>query len=158
MIRRFSSVAPTTKPSISPSTMARRISSAASRRWRSTAISSSRCLCEPERPLSRVECSVTIVSCNHSWDMTQLQTDQRPFGIRKIADDFAQRIGELAHQRRDSHDLILLRQSRILQEIDHLDLIAPRQVFLAYTLQVLECRNRFRRLACRVKPQLPALA
>ncbi len=38
----------------------------------------------------------------------QLQSDERSLLIGKVTDDLAQRIGQLAHERRDGNDLVIL--------------------------------------------------
>src|SRR5262249_32237605 len=87
--------------------------------------------------------------------MPQLQSDQRALGVGQVADDLAHRVGKLAHQRRDGDDLVVLGEARVLEQVDHLDLVAPGEVLLAHLLQVLDRGERLRRLACGVEAQLP---
>jgi len=56
--------------------------------------------------------------------------------IEQVADDLAHRIGQLPDQSRNGHDLVVLGEPRVLEQIDHLDLVAPGEVLLAYLLQV----------------------
>ena len=40
-------------------------------------------------------------------------------------------VGQFAHQRRDGQDLVARGQLRVLQQVNHLDLVAARQMRLA---------------------------
>src|SRR3954447_6284754 len=142
--RLLSSVVPTTKASTWPLLMAWRRSSASWSWWRS----------------DWIWFSISYVLM--AWFMfpvlgflPELQADKRPFGVGEVADDLAYRVGELAHQRRDGDDLVVLGKPRVLQEVDHLDLVAPGEVLLAHLLQVLDRSERFRRLAGGVQAQRP---
>src|SRR5574340_341424 len=114
--RVLSSLVPTTKASTFPEVIASRSSSASCRRWRSDSISS---------------CSGSTRSFMALPQLRELQPDQRAFGIRKIADDLADRHRELAHQRRDGDDLVILGEARVLQQVDDLDLVAAGEVLVA---------------------------
>src|SRR5262249_11709723 len=50
---------------------------------------------------------------------------------------------------------VVLGEARVLEQVDHLDLVAPGEVLLAHLLQVLDRGERLRRLACGVEAQLP---
>src|SRR3954471_12113611 len=125
--RLLSSVAPTTKASTCPWLMANRSSSASWSCWRSDSIwfSISKAL------MAWFMCAVLA-------SLPELQPDQRAFGVGEVADDLAYRVGQLALQRRDGDDLVVLGEARVLQEVDHLDLVAPGEVLLAHLLQVLD--------------------
>src|SRR3979411_999369 len=87
----------------------------------------------------------------------QIEADQGTLHVGQIADDLADRVGQLLHKGRDRHDLMVLRQPRIGKQIDDLDLVAAGQVFLADLLEVAEGGQRLRRLPRGVQPQLPFL-
>jgi hypothetical protein len=75
--------------------------------------------------------------------------------IRKIADDPAKRVRQLSHQRWNGDDLVLLREARILQQVDDLDLVAAGEMLFAQLFQVAQGSERLRRLARGVKAQVP---
>src|SRR3954469_8815071 len=66
----------------------------------------------------------------------EIETDDHSFGVREITDDLPERLGDFSNQGGDGQDLVVARQTRVLQQIDHLDAIAPRQVLLAELVQV----------------------
>src|SRR5262245_15766101 len=142
-MRLLSSVGPTTNASTWPWLIASRSCSASWSCWRSDSISFSSC----RESIAWFMASPLL--------LPELQADQRALGVGKVADDLAHRVGELAHQRRDGDDLVVFREARVLQEVDHLDLVAPGEVLFAHLLQVLDRGQRPRRLAGRVEAQLP---
>jgi hypothetical protein len=52
-------------------------------------------------------------------------------GVRQIANDLLERLGQPAYQRRYGHDLISSRQLRIFQEVDDFDAILAAQELVA---------------------------
>ena len=71
----------------------------------------------------------------------KLQTDQSTLRIAEIPHDFADRLRQLSHQRRDGEDLIASRKLRVLHQIDDFDVVATGKVFFAQTFKVSECRH-----------------
>src|SRR5688572_13805873 len=85
----------------------------------------------------------------------QLQSYQRALGVGQVADDFAHRRGQLAHQGRDGDNLVVLGEPRIDQQVDDLDRITAGEVLVAQALQVAQRGERLGRLPGGVEPQLP---
>jgi len=77
----------------------------------------------------------------------QLQAYQGSILVREVADDLAQGIRQLAHERRDGNDLVILRKPRIHHQVDHFDVVPAGQMLLANALQISDRRHGFRRLA-----------
>src|SRR5262245_14386440 len=93
-------------------------------------------------------CSRMIVSSDvRLWARRpQVESDQHPFAARQVADDLAQRLRHLAYQRRDGENLVVARELRVLEQVDHVDPVAPRQVVFAERVQVAYRRQALRRL------------
>jgi hypothetical protein len=85
----------------------------------------------------------------------ELQTDQRALGRAQISHDAAQGLGKPPHERWDRDDLVACRELRLFEEVDQLDLIAPREVLFAEPLEVGIGSDRLWRLSCDVLPELP---
>src|SRR3954469_12293366 len=65
-----------------------------------------------------------------SYHLLQRQADQDLVGVGEVADDLADCVGQLDHQRRDGEDLIAARLIRVFEDIDHFDLVAAFEVVL----------------------------
>ena len=59
----------------------------------------------------------------HNLNGTQIQPHQHPLGVREIANNLPDRLGQFAHQRWNGQDLVALGQLRILEQINNLNLI-----------------------------------
>jgi hypothetical protein len=88
----------------------------------------------------------------------ELQAHQRLFGIRKVTDNFADGLGEFAHQGRDGNDLVALGQLGLFQQVDHFDMKFGFPMLVADAMQIGNRRQRFWRLACNIKAQDPIAA
>src|SRR4051794_29770785 len=88
----------------------------------------------------------------------QLQADEGELSVGQVTDDLTDRIGQIAYQRRDGDELVFLRQPRVDDEIDGLDLVLPGQMLLANALQVLESVNGLRSLSRNVETKIPLVA
>src|SRR5262249_45649098 len=85
----------------------------------------------------------------------KLQTDEGAFLVRKVADDFAERCGQLPHQRGNRDDLMLPGKLRPLFKVNDLDDVLARQVPLAQLLERGQGAPRFRGRAGDVQAQPP---
>lgn len=85
----------------------------------------------------------------------QIQADEHALGIGQIADDLAHRCGKFAHQGWDCQDLIALRQLRMFEQIDDLDLILAGQVLVAKFFEIGEGGQALGRLPGNIEAQLP---
>ena len=65
--------------------------------------------------------------------------------------------GRPAHERRDRDDLVTGCQLRVFDEVHDLDVVLLVKVLVAERDQVRVRRQRLRRLAGDVEPQMPAL-
>ena len=92
-----------------------------------------------------------------SLPLAKVQPDQHTFGIRQVADDFLDRRGQPAHQRRQRQDLVAPPQLRIFEQVDDFDAVAPREVLVADLAQVRERAHRLRRLPGDVEPEVERL-
>ena len=84
-----------------------------------------------------------------------VEPDQHAFLVGQVADDLADRLGQLAHEGRHGEDLVAGGEPRINEQVDDFDVVAPCQVRVAKAPQVLERRDRLRRLAGDVQLELP---
>ena len=48
----------------------------------------------------------------------QVEADEGALDVRQVADDLADRVGQLAHQRRDGDDLVVLGEPRVREQVD----------------------------------------
>src|SRR4051794_7751844 len=86
-----------------------------------------------------------------------IQANQDPVSVGKVADDFPDRLGQAPHQGRDSKDLVARRQLRVLKKVDDLNSVAPRQIRLTEILEVPHGLHGLCRLTGDVEAQVPAL-
>src|SRR6185295_17257381 len=63
-------------------------------------------------------------------------------GVGEVADDLLDGSGQAAHQRRQSQDLVAAPQRRVVDQVDDLDVVTPREVFVADLAQVGESAHR----------------
>src|SRR5690349_14262525 len=90
-----------------------------------------------------------------SGDRLDVEADQDALLAGEVADDLADRLGELAHERRHGEDLVAGGELGVDQQVDHLDLVAAGEVLLAHPLQIGERGDRLARRARDVEAQLP---
>src|SRR5450759_3120475 len=67
----------------------------------------------------------------------QIQPDQNPLEIRKIADDPPQGWRQFLDQGGHGDDLLSLGQHRLLIDVDHLEVVAPLEMLLADLLDIV---------------------
>ena len=89
---------------------------------------------------------------------TQVESDQHPLGVRQIADDLLNGLGQSAHQRRHSENLVAAGELRVLQQVDHLDVIAPGEILLADAFEIGVGTHTFGRLPRYIQPQQKCVA
>src|SRR6185369_8104439 len=87
--------------------------------------------------------------------LAQLQPDQRALGVGQVADDLSQRRRNLAYQRGDGDDLVLLRQARVLHQVDYLDRVIAGEVLFTDLLEVVERCHRLGRLPGGIEAKFP---
>src|SRR5262249_4879635 len=80
----------------------------------------------------------------------EIEPDQHTFGIRQIADDAPDRLRKLPDQCRDCDNLIALRKTWILHQVDDVDVVATRKMRLAQPLQVGDGGHGFRCLTSNI--------
>jgi hypothetical protein len=66
----------------------------------------------------------------------QVEADQDPLGVREVADDAADRLGQLLDDRRRRQDLLVLGQLGPLQDVDDDQVVLPFELLLADAPQV----------------------
>src|SRR5215470_844305 len=76
-----------------------------------------------------------------------IEPDQHLLGIRQIANDALERLGQMSDQSRNGDDLIALRQRGFFHQVNDLDRVAARQMLLAELLQVGDRGHRLGGLA-----------
>ena len=90
-----------------------------------------------------------------STAQAKIEPDQDSLRVRQVADDFAHRLGEFAHQRRHGDDLVALGQLRRLQQINHRDVVLAGQVLLAQLLEVGKGFDGSRGWARDIQSEIP---
>jgi hypothetical protein len=85
----------------------------------------------------------------------KIQTDKDPFRIRKIPDDVPHRQRRLAHKRRHRDDLMIARFLRMLQQVDHIDLILSLQPIFADVREIGKRSDGFGNLSGDIQLQNP---
>src|SRR5580765_3581066 len=88
-----------------------------------------------------------------SSSRTEIQSHEHTLRVRQIADDLLDGLRQPPHERRQCEDLVALGELGVLEEIDHLDLVAPLQVRFADLLQIREREDRLRGLSRDVEAQ-----
>src|SRR5215218_1669609 len=83
----------------------------------------------------------------------EVHAHEKLLSVRQVTNDPLQRCRKFSNQRRERENLISRRKLRVLHQVDHLDLVSPREMILAKPLQVGKGRDRFRRLAGDVQSQ-----
>ena len=71
-----------------------------------------------------------------------------------FADDALERFRKPPDQRRDGEDLIAGRERRVLNKVDHLDLVPPSQMAVTDAFEVGHGGHRLGCLAGNVQPQM----
>src|ERR1700688_1529669 len=74
---------------------------------------------------------------------TDVETHQDPLGVRKVTDNFANRLRKIAHQRRNGKYLVILGQLRGLDQVDQMQPGTALQMFLTDFFQILKGDQRF---------------
>jgi hypothetical protein len=75
--------------------------------------------------------------------LLDVESDEDALFVRKVADDFLDRLGKAAHKRRYSEDLVPGGELWGLRQVDDFDAILPGEVRLADALEICESRDRF---------------
>ena len=65
----------------------------------------------------------------HGAQFPQVQPDQDPLRIGKVADNFTNGLRKIAHQSRNSKDLIVLGELRSFYQVDHMQPVTSLQMF-----------------------------
>src|SRR5262249_36750703 len=118
----------TTTASTLPVRIACMVSSASSRRARSSSSS------EVSADFAMAFRSILIF-------IFQVQPDEYPFGIRHVANELPQRRGKLFDKSRRGNDLFTFDQYRLLVDVNHFEVVAVFQVFLAKLLDIGDRAN-----------------
>lgn len=77
--------------------------------------------------------------------LAKIEPEQNPIRMRHVADEPAKRQRQLLDQRRRGDDLLALGQSRILRDVDDLQVVTAFQIFLAELSDVRDRSRRVRR-------------
>lgn len=72
-----------------------------------------------------------------------IEADDHPFGIRQVSYDLPNGDWQTTNKSGDSENLVVSRQGRILDQINHFDVVAVLQVFVANLFEVGDCRQGF---------------
>src|SRR5262245_1649335 len=86
-----------------------------------------------------------------------IEPDQHLLGIRQVADDPLQWLGKVSDQGRDRDNLVPLRQRGIFHQVNHLDLVAAREMLLAELREVGDRGHRLGSLARHIEPEVVAV-
>src|SRR5215217_2317239 len=133
-----------TRASISPSRMARSVSSASSSRRCNSATSSL-----TAGTLS-ARFSIFSLTCSGSaahfipivLSLVQVQSHQNFLSVGQITDKLSERSRQLFHQRRHSNDLLFTRSSRVLVDVDYFQIIFVRKMLFADFRQIMNSGQR----------------
>ena len=87
--------------------------------------------------------------------MAKVEPRQDTFRIGQATDNFASRGGTFPHDSGKSQNLIAMRNLRLFQQVDDLDLIAAGKVVFAQLLEISKGGDRLRRRAGHVEAQCP---
>src|SRR5690606_22198944 len=113
----------------------------------------------PPPPATRLAAArlpvAALLSPRSSAGRLCLQADQHALRVGKIADDAANRSRKLADQRRDGDNLVGPRKFRTLDQVDDIDLVAPRHMFLAQRFEIRNGGYAARRVPGNIKLELP---
>src|SRR4051794_23408654 len=85
----------------------------------------------------------------------QIQAHQNSLGIRKVADNLAQRRRQSPDERRNRQYLVAFRQLRVLEQIDHGYAVLTLKMLFTDLLEVCDGGNALRRLSRHVEAQVP---
>ncbi|MEY2525758.1 MAG: hypothetical protein QOE73_529 [Verrucomicrobiota bacterium] len=86
---------------------------------------------------------------------TEVETDENALDVGEVADDLADRRGQFPYERWYGQNLIALRELRIFQQIDNLDVVAASEVVFADLLEIAKGGDRFGSQPGHVKQQVP---
>jgi len=85
---------------------------------------------------------------------SDIEADDYPFRIRQISYDLSNGDWQTANKSGDSQNLVVSRQGRILDQINHFDVVAVLQKFVANLFKVGDCRQGFGSLPSHIQAQI----
>lgn len=86
--------------------------------------------------------------------VSDIEADDYPLRIRQISYDLSNGDWQTANKGGDSQNLMVSRQGRILDQINHFDVVAVLQMFVANLLEVGDCRQGFWSLPGHIQTQI----
>ena len=85
---------------------------------------------------------------------SDIEADDHPFGIRQVSYNLSNWYWQAANKSGDSQNLVVSRQGRILDQINHFDVVAVFQMLVANLFEVGDCRQGFWGLPSHVQTQI----